>query len=185
MSTSPTPEPTPTPQASPSQAPASPVAGAPTPGCASSQLGVRAGRTGAATSHYGVTFTFWNRSAATCTLYGYPGQQMLDAQGRPLPTSVNWGSDHIVQPQKPALVTLQPGEEASFLLGYASPDPYGLSCPSSTQLLVTPPNETRSLTIPFRLRSAGGVDAAHAQCCVVTVSAVYAGGGGSGPQPAG
>jgi len=33
-----------------------------------------------------------NRSAQACTLYGYPGIQLLDANRRPLPTRLTWSS---------------------------------------------------------------------------------------------
>jgi Protein of unknown function (DUF4232) len=170
---------TPRPTATPSATPV--VAGAPA-ACAVSQLTLRVHDEGAATSHFGAIFSFRNASATTCTLYGFPGLQMLDAQGRPLPTSVNWGSDYVVHAQQPALVTLRPGGEASFQLGTTSPDPYGLTCPTSSQLLVTPPNETRSLTIAYSLTSAEPTDAAgtHPVCGRFTVSPVYA---GSGSQP--
>jgi hypothetical protein len=149
--------------------------------CRSSQLSVQPGRVGVALGHAGVVFTFQNRSAVTCTLYGFPGLQMLDAQGRPIPTRVDWGSDYIVQPEKPALVTLRPGDQASFLLGYSDPANANLTCPASSQLEVTPPNETQSLVIAFQLAPAEpDADGLHLQCGRVTVSPVYA---GTGDQP--
>lgn len=171
---------TPPPTQAPS--PTTPSVPAGTAGCTVSQLTLRVHDKTAATSHYGVIFTFHNASATTCTLYGFPGLQLLDAQGRPLPTSVNWGSDYVVHPQQPTLVALRPGDEASFTLGATSPDPYGLTCPTSSQLLVTPPNETRSLTIAYALSSAEGTDpdGGHPVCGRVTVSPVYA---GAGSQP--
>jgi hypothetical protein len=124
-----------------------------------------------------VVFTFQNRSAVTCTLYGFPGLQMLDAQGRPIPTRVNWGSDYVVRPEKPALVTLGPGDQASFVLGYSTPG--NLTCPASSQLEVTPPNETQSLVIAFQMAPAEpDADGLNLQCGRVTVSPVYAGTGG-------
>jgi hypothetical protein len=150
--------------------------------CAVSQLGLRAGRTTAATSHTGTIFTFRNQSHVACTLEGFPGLQMLDGQGRPLPTSVNWGTDYVVHAERPALVTLAPGGEASFVLGTESPGAWGLTCPTSVQLEVTPPDETHRLVIAFAVWSAESADPAggQPQCGRFTVSPVYP---GSGDQP--
>jgi hypothetical protein len=172
----PTSLPTPVPSAAPP-----PAAQAPAQGCRSSQLTVRARGTRAAAGNAGDTFTFHNQSGVTCTLFGYPGLQMLDASGGQLPTSVNWGSDYTVRPQAPALVTLGPGEEASFALGYASPGGFNISCPSSTSLVVTPPNETQPIVIPYQMSpSEPDTTGSNGQCGRVTVSPVYP---GSGPQP--
>ena len=177
------PEPSAPPTATPEPSAASTAApDAPLGGCTVSQLSLRVGPTNAATSHFGAIFTFHNRSTAPCTLYGFPGLQMLDERGQPLPTSVNWGSDYIVHPQQPAVVTLRPGDDASFTLGGTTPGVWGQTCPTSIRLLVTPPNETHSLVIDYRLSSMEAVDPDGQQprCGRFTVSPVYP---GSGEQP--
>src|SRR5579884_3985171 len=81
---SPTARPAPTAAASPSASPAPQSLDR----CHTSQLDVSfAGAEGAA-GHIFDSFALLNHSNVACTLYGYVGAQMLDAQGRELPTRV-------------------------------------------------------------------------------------------------
>ncbi|MGH9058832.1 MAG: DUF4232 domain-containing protein [Acidimicrobiales bacterium] len=135
-----------------------------------------AGRTstGAATGHVGQVITFRNTSSTPCTLEGYPGLGMLDAQGHAIATKVSRGTSYIVHAQKPALVTVAPGGKASFALGYTDATGYsGMHCPSSSSLEVTPPNAYHHLVISDHLSPYG-------PCGKITVSPVYP---GSGRQP--
>jgi Protein of unknown function (DUF4232) len=90
-----------------------------------------------------------NRTSSTCRVYGYGGVQLLDAARHSLPT-------HQVRYRgtPPHLVLLQPGASVSSLLHW-SPLPDGTEnqtgpCqPTPTYLLVTPPDETQPITVPW------------------------------------
>lgn len=143
--------------------------------CRADQLHASLGQAGAAAGHVGDTITLHNASATTCTLEGYPGLALLGSGGRPLPTEVHRGAGYIVRPETPTLVTLAPGQDASFALGYADATGYsGQACPTSQSVEVTPPNAFHFLVLAASL-------APYGPCGAVTVSPLYP---GTGPQPA-
>ena len=125
----------------------------------------------------GRTYRVANTSSTTCSMHGYPGLAMLDAQGEPLPTHVRWGSSTTVPPEPVSTVVLGPGDEAWFLLGYAQSTGYGTAqCPRSAALEITPPNDYTSVTVTGQ---AGQIDpyggsASDPRCGTVTVSPMLA-----------
>lgn len=145
--------------------------------CRTSELRATASSAGVAAGSVGQTITWHSTATASCSLDGYPGLLMLDAQGRPLTTVVHRGSGTTVAARPVTLVTLSPGGTASFDLGYH--DATGFSgaapCPTSAQLEVTAPNAYQHLVIADRLSPYG-------PCGAITVSPVYA---GSGPSATG
>jgi len=102
----------------------------------------------AAGSRY-ATVVLTNRTRSTCRIYGYGGVQLLDAARHPLPT-------HQIRdpgtPPRPVL--LRPGGSASSGLHW-SPLPDGTESqtgpcqPTPTYLLITPPDETQPITVPW------------------------------------
>jgi len=97
------------------------------------------------------TYTLVNTGSTTCTLYGYPGLQLLGASGQKLATEV------IRTPGTAVTVKLAHDASAAFSLKYADSTGYGSeSCPSSASLEITPPNAYHSLTLTG---SAGVIDA--------------------------
>ncbi len=144
--------------------------------CLTAQLQVRLGRAGVALGHVGQVVSFRNVSHSTCTLYGYPGLQMLDAKGRPIRTQVLRGVAYTVPAMPEHLVSLAPGGEASFDLGFDDATGYGLeSCPTSSRVELTPPNAYRPITIAWRIQPYGGGTIQHLRCGQITVSPVFAG----------
>jgi hypothetical protein len=92
-------------------------------------------------SHTGLNLALVNRSTHRCRIFGYGGIQMLDAAGAALPTHQDRGHGA-------TLLTLGPGDRAySSLFWISNTD--AVPCFSPTFLLVTPPDETRSLRAPF------------------------------------
>ena len=61
----------------------------------------------------GFLLTLTNVSNSSCSLYGYPGLQLLDGQKRPLPTTTLWGMSYFDRNQGKSLIVLSPGETAS------------------------------------------------------------------------
>jgi len=93
-------------------------------------------------------FQFTNRSGRTCQLYGWPGIQMLDAQGHHLPTAADRVTGIYVSygQERPILVHLPPGGHAYFGVGWVNevaPPP----CENPADLLVTPPDEANPLRV--------------------------------------
>jgi hypothetical protein len=144
--------------------------------CHSSQLRVKLGWAEGALGHIGQLVSFENVSATTCTLYGYPGLQMLDAGGKPIKTRVLRGIAYTVPLVPERDVSLSPGHEASFDLGYDDGTGYGNErCPTSARVEVTPPNAYEPITVRWRMRPYGGGTIQHLRCGQITVSPVFAG----------
>jgi hypothetical protein len=115
-----------------------------------------------------------NTSTTTCTLFGYPGLQLLSASGKKLPTEVHRGQSYLVRAETPKTVTLKPGQVASFVVGFQDGTGFpGQSCPVAPIMEVTAPNDYHSLEIHGSFTSYG-------PCGRYVVSPVYA---GSGRQP--
>lgn len=140
--------------------------------CVPAQLTVTAGADQGAAGHVGRQFHLQNSSSTPCTLHGYPGLGLLGAGGKALPTTV------VRQPGQPiATVTLAPGGSAYFTAVWASATGYAnASCPTSTSLEITPPNNTTHLTVggPAGTIQAYGGTTEHLQCGTITVTPVSA-----------
>jgi hypothetical protein len=145
------------------------------PRCLNTQLRVAPGRSEGALGHIGVVVHFTNRSRSTCQLAGYPGLQMLNGAGRPIPTYVQRGIAYTVPKVPDRVVILAPAAVASFYLGYDDSTGFGNEkCPASTRVEITPPNDYRPLTIAWQIEPYGG-DIPHLQCGEITVSPVFPG----------
>lgn len=137
----------PTPSISPSATSIPTVGTTPTPTaagpgrCLVSQLSLATGQPNAGAGTVGETFIFTNTSQTTCQLYGYPGMQMLGANGEKVPTNV------VRTPGPEETVTLAPGGTASFQAQWHDQTGYMTPCPSSQRIEVTPPNAYSQLTI--------------------------------------
>lgn len=141
-----------------------------TPGgrCQPSQLQASQGTGQGAAGHIVGAFVLRNSSASPCTLDGYPGLQMLDGKGHPLPTVVARGAAMGLPAVSPALVTLTPGGSASFSIAYEDvPVNNEGPCPTSAQLEITPPNDFDHLVVHATLSPCRGG--------TITVSPVVAG----------
>jgi hypothetical protein len=100
-----------------------------------------------------------NTSPTTCTLHGYPGMQLVNAQGQNLPTTVVRGGitfQDAPANQSPSLVTLASQKAAQYDWTY-SDVPVGnqQTCPTSSTVLVTPPNDFTSTSITLQVPSCG------------------------------
>jgi hypothetical protein len=110
-------------------------------------LKITPGRWQGAAGSIGGLFILENTSAKTCTLEGYPGMQMLDAQGKAMTTHVIRGSSVVVPSIPVTLVKLPPGARASFRWGYSNVASKMGACPTSTSVEVTPPNDYDHATV--------------------------------------
>ncbi|MEV5978393.1 DUF4232 domain-containing protein [Streptomyces sp. NPDC052114] len=98
-----------------------------------------------------INITMINRGATTCSATGFAGVDIKDA-------------DHTSNPiergqAQPRITTLKPGDAAVFNLAYDI-DPSGNSLASPTNIEVTPPNETHSVTLDWPT-TAGDIKGAY------------------------
>jgi hypothetical protein len=137
----------PTVAATRSAAPTTPVE--PATLCRLSELAMTAGMgDGAAGSVY-QPILFRNSGTRSCQLQGYPGVAAMSAAGTQASQAVRTAS--LAGSGLPATVTLTPGSVASAVVrGSDVPSGNSTSCPSFT-LLVTPPGETHSQSLPAKL----------------------------------
>ena len=102
-----------------------------------------------------------NHSARTCTLSGYVGLQLVDANRRFLPTTVQRTSSPHFRDPGPTSISLAPGQLAQAGVGYSTTptgnEPWATQCPPVSSLEVTPPDETDYLFIDAHgIRPCGG-----------------------------
>jgi hypothetical protein len=145
------------------------------PRCQPGELSIaydRSASSGGAAGSFGMTYRLTDTSSSTCELHGYPGLQLRDQQGKPLPTTTI-RSPHGGVPT----VTLAPGDHAWFDIEFATQTGFGnLTCPRSTSLAVIPPNEYSHLVV----RGTGGELAPYGgttedlRCGQIRTSAVLA-----------
>ncbi|HEX2347039.1 MAG TPA: DUF4232 domain-containing protein [Ktedonobacterales bacterium] len=123
--------------------------------CQPNQLTFSVKSAGGAAGHIGQMGKFTNSSTATCTLYGFPGAVMLDAQHQPMTTHALWQtSAYMYSNQMKQLVTLAPGASAYFAVTWSDVTVGSVtSCPTSSYLSVTPPNDFSVLTIADQITS--------------------------------
>ncbi|MET9496598.1 DUF4232 domain-containing protein [Streptomyces sp. NPDC006552] len=87
-----------------------------------------------------INITMVNRGSTTCSATGFAGVDIKDADHTSSPIERG--------PAQPRVTTLKPGEAAIFNLAYTI-DPSGNSLASPTHILVTPPNETHTVTLKW------------------------------------
>jgi hypothetical protein len=102
-----------------------------------------------------------NSSSTTCTLDGYPGMQLLSAQGTSIPTNVErgglGGGASAAANQAPAVVTLAQRQAAAFTLEYEDVPVGGeTSCPTSAKAEITPPNDVAFAVVTLRIAPCDG-----------------------------
>ncbi len=124
------------------------------PRCAAGALTVWLGipGDGAAGSTY-FQLELSNTSAKTCTLYGFPGGSAIGRNGRQLGSAANRDYADPVH-----LVTLRRGATAHVLLqitDVANFPPASCDPANAVALRVYPPNDRRSVQVPFSFRACG------------------------------
>ncbi|TME95291.1 MAG: CBS domain-containing protein [Chloroflexi bacterium] len=103
------------------------------------------------------TFRFTNQLDVSCTLFGFPGAQLLDAAGDALPTNVVRGGGFSVISAPPLTVAVPAHGSAHFLIHWEQVPVGGeTTCPVSASLAVIAPDEFLPLNIPINIRACGG-----------------------------
>jgi hypothetical protein len=76
-----------------------------------------------------------------CTLYGYPGVQLLNRQFLTLHTTVVRGQGYLVGPIPSRLVRVAAYGNAYFALGYSDVPVNSQPCPAARYLMIFAPND--------------------------------------------
>lgn len=125
--------------------------------CQNVQLVIRPYTSQGAAGHIGVIYRIHNLTARSCTLYGYPGVQLLDRNFLSLPTRAHRGVGIIVGPIPPRIVRLGARGNAYFALGYSDVPVNNRPCPTAYYLMIFPPNDF--LPVVTYAAAGGGITA--------------------------
>src|SRR5579875_3520121 len=120
---------------------ASPARPAAVARCTTAQLVIAPDYGNGGAGHLGIIFLIHNRLNRTCTLYGYPGAQLLNANYQPLTTHLRWGGGYLGGNPPRRLVYLAPSADAYFSLEWVHIPSPGQTCPKASFLRITPPND--------------------------------------------
>ncbi|MFD7835232.1 DUF4232 domain-containing protein [Streptomyces sp. NPDC059761] len=125
--------------------------GGKTPFCKTQDLAIEASNAAPDQSSGRINITMVNRGSGTCSATGFAGVDIKDA-------------DHTSNPiergqAQPRVTTLKPGDAAVFDLAYTI-DGSGRGLAHPTDILVTPPNETHTLSLKWPA-GAGGIKGAY------------------------
>ena len=139
--------------------------------CDTADLEMQLINVGVATGNVGGFIEVRNRSSHNCDLYGYAGIQLLDAQGRSLPTTAIWSTDSYIHgvvnevvvglPTGTPRMTSDrqvPGHAYIPISWTDMPPP----CSVASQLKVTPPDASTAIVI--NVSQTGNSDGAFEFC---------------------
>ena len=121
------------------------------PQCRTSQLSLSSGGSSGAGGTSYSTYYLADRGTQTCSLTGYPGVAVLNAQGSVVQRPATRAAIGTHGPIAVTTVVLSPGQRAQFLVTSVDtvPNPDCASEYTGTTLRVYPPDQTAALTMPF------------------------------------
>ena len=137
--------------------------------CQNFQLTVRPGQSNGAMGHVAIMYRIHNILPGACTLFGYPGAELLDRNFKSLPTLVVRGLLFLAGKQAPSTVTLQGSRDAYFVLEWDHFPSPGQTCPPASYLLITPPND-RLPVVTYASRGGNAIVACGGHLTVSPVS---------------
>jgi Protein of unknown function (DUF4232) len=100
-------------------------------------------------------FALKNTGSSPCHTYGWPGVELLSSSGAALPTNATRTTTDVQGATPANVLTLKPGEQASFRLIASDFAAGGGSCKNATQLQIYAPDDT----VTMKVRISGGVPA--------------------------
>lgn len=125
--------------------------------CQTAQLSASAAGSNAGAGNVGLQVRFTNASGQTCTLGGYPGALLLDANRAPMTTHVTQSTHgYLYSNVNPRIVTLAPGGSAYFVIEWTHNSPTGGACPFASYVEVTPPANINGLVVASQIDACGG-----------------------------
>lgn len=111
------------------------------PNCQNIQLTINPQTSQGAAGHIAIVFRLHNQSGRACSLYGYPGVQLLDRHFLTLPTTVRRGPGNLVGAIPKRLIHVGPHGNAYFALGYSDVQSNNQPCETAHYLMIFPPND--------------------------------------------
>jgi hypothetical protein len=124
-------------------------------------------------------FALKNTGSSTCHTYGWPGVQFLSSSGAALATHTTRTTGDVVGPTPAGVLTLAPGDEASFRMVTSDMAAGGGSCPTASALQIYAPDDT--VTMKVAVPDVAACGKATLSPLMSGVSA-FAGQGGGGGQ---
>lgn len=125
--------------------------------CQNTQLDIRPGASQGAAGHIGIIYRIHNLSNRACTLFGYPGIQLLDRHFLSLPTMTHRGPGGLVGAISMRRVPVAAHGAAYFVLGYSDVPVGNRPCVTAYYLMIFAPND--SLPVVTYAGGAGGITA--------------------------
>lgn len=125
--------------------------------CYTNQLAISPGASSGATGHLAIMFKVHSKVHVACTMYGYPGAQLLDSRRHNLPTHVFRGTGYIIGNPRPSVVVLKAGATAYFAMEWEHIPSGNQRCPTAPYIRITPPNDFSSALV--HLGPSYGIDA--------------------------
>lgn len=124
-------------------------AGSPGPDCTNSQLSLRSTGAQGGDSNGGLIVIFTNTSRTTCSLFGYPGAALVDSNGHQFAQAKRAleGYTSGCSCSHPLRIRITPGSSASTVV--EGNNAGGNECLRGHTVLVTPPNTTKSASLPY------------------------------------
>lgn len=144
------------------------TAGSAAPNCTNAQLSVRGTEAGGGLGNGGLIVIFTNTSRTTCSLFGYPGAALVDSNGHQFAQAKRdlEGYTSGCSCTHPLRIRITPGSSASSVV--EGNNAGGNECLRGHTVLVTPPNTTKSASLPYL----------DAYSCNVQIHPVVSGTGG-------
>jgi hypothetical protein len=139
--------------------------------CQNTQLTIRASASQGAAGHIAIIYRIHNLTAATCTLYGYPGVQLLDRHFLSLPTHEHRSPGNLVGAIPKRLVSVGPHGNAYFALGYSDVQIDSQPCVTAFYLMIFAPNDLLPVVTYAAGPFAGGILACSGNINVSPVTA--------------
>jgi hypothetical protein len=134
--------------------------------CAGTQLAVRHSSVDGAAGHSVLILRFRNVSSHTCSLFGYPGLDALDAHGNVMKSATR-SLTGITGTHAEETIVVAPAHRASAAVEWQNFRDDGSDCPFSSSIAATPPNTTKTVQFPVAV-----------SVCHLKVHPVVAGGTG-------
>lgn len=120
-----------------------------TPRCHTGRLYVTVSGSQGAAGTIEVNLRYRNIAPVTCTLYGFPGMQLVGASGQNLTTKLTWGHGSQLPNVPKRVIVLKSGGSAYTAFMYSDVPTNNETCPAAGYLLVIPPNETTNTIVPL------------------------------------
>lgn len=124
------------------------------PACVASQLTLSIGIDYSSSVEMG---TMTNRSSAACSVFGFPGAELLDAQRQPMQTRVSLTTSEgsgVFPEQK---LQVAPGASVYFAVTWSkTPSGAQSSCAAASYFALIPPGDTKPVTAPDPIQPCDG-----------------------------